>query len=61
MTELSGSESVAHFDMNGRTWVAQSQGVHPYKVGTANDFFVDIEGCLYFDAGGALVTAGQGA
>jgi glycerol transport system ATP-binding protein len=58
VTELSGSESVAHFDMNGRTWVAQSHGVHPYKVGTAQDFFVDIEGCLYFGADGSLVTAG---
>jgi glycerol transport system ATP-binding protein len=61
VTELSGSESVAHFDMNGRTWVAQSHGVHPYKVGTAQDFFVDIDGCLYFDADGDLVTVGQGA
>jgi hypothetical protein len=41
--------------------VAQSHGVHPYKVGTAQDFFVDIDGCLYFDADGDLVTVGQGA
>jgi glycerol transport system ATP-binding protein len=57
VTELSGSESVAHFDMNGRTWVAQSHGVHPYEVGTAHDFFVDVGGCLYFRADGALVGA----
>jgi glycerol transport system ATP-binding protein len=58
VTELSGSESVAHFELNGRTWVAQSHGVHPYKVGAAQDFFVDVEGCLYFGADGSLVTAG---
>ncbi len=58
VTELSGSESVAHFDMNGRTWVAQSQGVHPYRVGEAHDFFIDVDGCLYFGADGNLVTAG---
>jgi glycerol transport system ATP-binding protein len=55
VTELSGSESVAHFDMNGRTWVAQSHGVHPYQVGAEHDFFVDIAGCLYFGADGHLI------
>ena len=58
VTELSGSESVAHFDINGRTWVAQSHGVHPYEVGQLHDFFIDVEGCLYFEADGRLVTAG---
>ena len=58
VTELSGSESVAHFDISGRIWVAQSHGVHPYKVGAEHDFFFDIEGCLYFGADGRLVTAG---
>jgi glycerol transport system ATP-binding protein len=58
VTELSGSESVAHFDMNGRTWVAHSHGVHPYKVGATHDFFVDVAGCLYFGADGGLVAAG---
>jgi glycerol transport system ATP-binding protein len=58
VTELSGSESVAHFDMNGRTWVAQSHGVHPYEVGAEHDFFVDIAGCLYFSADGRLIETG---
>ncbi len=60
VTELSGSESVAHFDLNGRTWVAQSHGVHPYQVGATHDFFVDVAGCLYFDTGGRLVASGAG-
>ena len=28
-----GSESVVHFDLNGRTWVSQSHGIHPFEVG----------------------------
>ena len=58
VTELSGSESVAHFDMNGRTWVAHSHGVHPYKIGATHDFFVDVAECLYFGADGGLIVAG---
>ncbi|MHA1527404.1 MAG: ABC transporter ATP-binding protein [Alphaproteobacteria bacterium] len=60
VTELSGSESVAHFDVDGSVWVAQSHGVHPYEIGQLQDFFIDVEGCLYFETGGRLVTAGQG-
>lgn len=55
VTELSGSESVAHFDLSGQAWVSQSHGVHPYEVGEAHDFFVDTSGCLYFDPLGRLV------
>ena len=36
MTELSGSESVVHFELDSeRTWVSQSHGVHPFEVGRA--------------------------
>jgi len=58
VTELSGSESMAHFDIDGRIWVSQSHGVHPYEVGESHDFFIDVAGCLYFEADGRLVTAG---
>ncbi len=57
VTELSGSESVAHFDLSGDAWVSQSHGVHPYQVGEAHDFYVDTSGCLYFDAAGRLIAA----
>ena len=33
VTELRGSESIVHFDLNGRTWVSQSHGIHPFEVG----------------------------
>lgn len=50
ITELSGSESVAHFDLGGMSWVAQSAGVHPYQVGEEHQFHIDTSGCLYFGA-----------
>jgi glycerol transport system ATP-binding protein len=55
ITELSGSESVAHFAVGDRTWVAQSDGVHPYKVGASQAFYLDVTHGLYFDASGRRV------
>ncbi|MEM7670132.1 MAG: ABC transporter ATP-binding protein, partial [Pseudomonadota bacterium] len=57
ITELSGSESVAHFDFGGASWVAQSAGVHPYQVGEEHAFFIDTRGCLYFGAEDMRVAA----
>lgn len=57
ITELSGSESIAHFDLDGRPWVSQSHGVHPYRVGERHDFHIDTRGCLYFRPDGAQVAA----
>lgn len=55
ITELSGSESVIHFDLQGLTWVSQSHGVHAFQVGEMARFYADIRQCLYFGADGALV------
>ncbi|MEO1329923.1 MAG: ABC transporter ATP-binding protein [Pseudomonadota bacterium] len=55
VTELSGSESVAHFELPGAIWVSQSHGVHPYEVGESRAFYLDPSRCLYFDAAGARV------
>ena len=57
VTELSGSESIAHFDMGDGTWVAQSPGVHAYDVGETHEFFVDPRGAIFFDTNGALIAA----
>jgi glycerol transport system ATP-binding protein len=54
VTELSGSESSAHFRIGGDTWVALSHGVHPYQVGTDQTFYMDPAHCLYFTPDGAL-------
>ncbi|MEO0830047.1 MAG: TOBE domain-containing protein, partial [Pseudomonadota bacterium] len=59
ITELSGSESVAHFELGDQTWVSQSPGVHPYEVGEMHDFHLLPDRCLYFEPnGGALVAGG---
>ena len=52
ITELSGSESVAHFAVGDTTWVAQSNGVHPYRVGDTQTFHLDVTHALYFAADG---------
>ena len=58
VAEISGSESVVHFDLQGLGWVSQSHGVHRFAVGEVADFRLDVERGLYFDAGGRCVSAG---
>jgi glycerol transport system ATP-binding protein len=58
VAELSGSESVIHFDLNGRTWVSQSHGIHPFKVGSNAKLYVDVDQMFFFGADGALISAG---
>jgi len=48
VTELSGSESSAHFQMGRDGWVSLSRGVHPYRVGEDHQFFMDTSQVLYF-------------
>jgi len=55
VTELSGSESIAHFTRGSEDWVSQSHGVHPFKVGEAHEFFFDAARGLYFGSDGRLV------
>jgi glycerol transport system ATP-binding protein len=58
VTELSGSESVAHFALGEGVWVSQSHGVHGYQVGERHDFHMDPAGCLYFAPDGRLAASG---
>ncbi|MEM8787656.1 MAG: ABC transporter ATP-binding protein [Pseudomonadota bacterium] len=53
VTELSGSESSAHFSMGGDNWVSLAHGTHPYQLGAEHEFFLDPRHCLYFGADGA--------
>ncbi|MBC8037186.1 MAG: ABC transporter ATP-binding protein [Rhizobiales bacterium] len=55
VTELSGSESVIHFDVDGRTWVSQSHGIHPFNVGSKAKLYVDIDQSLFFDANNEFI------
>ena len=49
VTELSGSESVAHFDLDDQIWISQSSGVHANNIGDLAEFHIDVERCLFFD------------
>ena len=55
VTELSGSESSAHFQVGDDGWVSLAHGVHPYKVGADHRFFMDTRKAFYFAPDGSLV------
>ncbi len=55
VTELSGSESSAHFLMGDDGWVSLAPGVHPYKVGEDHAFFMDVTKAFYFAPDGQAV------
>ena len=58
VTELSGSESSAHFQMASADWVSLAHGVHPFEVGEDHEFFLDPSACFYFAPDGQLVSGG---
>lgn len=58
VTELSGSESSAHFRMDAGIWVSLAPGVHPYNIGEDHVFFMDPARCFYFAPDGVLVAKG---
>ncbi len=55
VTELSGSESSAHFRMRTDTWVSLAPGVHPYEIGVDHLFYMESSKCFCFAPDGALV------
>lgn len=59
VAELSGSESVIHFDMNGATWVSQSTGIHAFPVGSTARLYVDVEQAFFFASDGPLIAGGR--
>ena len=61
VTELSGSESSAHFLFDGHPWVSLAHGVHPYRIGEAHTFHMDPANGFWFDAEGAATDAGGAA
>ncbi len=58
VTELSGSESSAHFAMPDADWVSLSHGVHPYQVGEDHPFYLDPSACMLFAEDGQVVAGG---
>ncbi len=55
VTELSGSESSAHFQMGEDGWVSLSHGVHPYQIGEVHKFYMDASKAFYFAPDGSFV------
>jgi glycerol transport system ATP-binding protein len=55
VTEISGSESVIHFNAGEKTWVSQTSGVQPIKVGETVRFQADLSHALFFNTDGARV------
>jgi len=57
ISEISGSESVVHFDLAGQTWVSLSHGVYSHQVGTEAEFHLAVEHALYFGQDGRRLAA----
>lgn len=55
VTELSGSESSAHFQMGSEGWVSLAHGVHPYEIGESHRFYMDPANAFYFAPDGSFV------
>ena len=55
ITEISGSESVIHFEHGPLRWVSQSHGVHALELGASAQFSMDVGQCFYFGRDGRLV------
>ena len=60
VTELSGSESVVHFEINNIPWVSQAHGIHPFAVGDAARLYVDVSEAFYFDRDGHRLNSVRG-
>jgi glycerol transport system ATP-binding protein len=56
VTEISGSESVIHTNVEGQTWISQSHGIHAFPIGSEAKLFVDLDQCLFFDSKNRLVS-----
>ena len=60
VAELSGSESIIHFEAFGQAWVSLSHGVHPYANGQTAHLFADMSHALYFDTDERLMNIEEG-
>lgn len=55
VAEISGSESMIHFDLLDRPWVSLTHGVHAFDVGQRVRFCVDVDHSMLFSTHGELV------
>lgn len=56
IVEISGSQSIIHFNIEDNSWVSESQGVHPYQVGDQARLYVKVSRCFYFHSSGELIS-----
>lgn len=56
VTELSGSESVVHFEINSIPWVSQAHGIHSFDVGDVAKLYINVAEAFYFDQDGRRLT-----
>jgi glycerol transport system ATP-binding protein len=57
IAEISGSESIIHFNHGALSWVSQSHGVHAAEVGRTLRFYVEVDRCMYFGPDGRLAAS----
>ncbi len=55
VAELSGSESIIHFDMLGNPWVSLTHGIHPFRAGETAELYVDVARGFYFGSDNRLI------
>jgi glycerol transport system ATP-binding protein len=55
IAELSGSESIIHFQSGDTKWVSLSTGIHPLEVGADAELHMDVNQFLYFDQNSKLI------
>ncbi len=55
LSELSGSESTAHFRFADNVWVSLAHGVHAYRIGEQHQFYLDPRRCMFFAPDGRHV------
>jgi glycerol transport system ATP-binding protein len=55
VAEISGSESMVHFDLQGVSWVSLAHGVHSFDVGQSARFRIEVDHSMLFSTQGDLV------
>jgi glycerol transport system ATP-binding protein len=55
LTEITGSESVIHFELAGQVWVSQSHGIHRFKIGETARLYADIGNAIFFGTDGMRI------
>jgi len=52
LAELTDSESLIHFEIEGNKWISESAGVHRFAAGSQIEVHMNLGGCHYFDEHG---------